>query len=301
MFIVDITSIVKQQRDDINIYCCNNSLLHFKDDIYLITYRRIEYIIPSGRKIHPWKMWDNGYKFLMSDPDGPPSKELHGRYKYRSKLSHDVFICPSSNRNRVPTNKKEFDSTGLMVARYKPDSNIKWEVLMNINNLFGEDMVQDARLYKDRMGDIFITYNAFVNGDTPKTIMAYRKLSIGPEFRYFYFNKEKPLLSHPHKVVEKNCVMHHDDIIYSIHKGIFIVHRPSYVHEYRSDLLQSIEKQMNPQTVLLSLGSSPIPYKGKYIAVGHVKVRHDIAESTFAEFSKSTKWSEIYKHGKFVY
>lgn len=276
-------------KDHKNVYCCNNSLVHWRDNLYLMAYRRIQYKTYNDRIVHPWKMWDNGHKFLHPDPDNPGSV-AYGRQKFRQQYSPDVFINLRRCTSRIG-NFREFDSTGLVLLRYFPETAQPWQEVFHIDNLFGKDMNQDARLHIHASGRIYITYNGFFIPD--KVRMLYREIHITDDF--LYLTEELDLLK-TYRTVEKNCVMFNDNVIYSIHRGLLTVHTVDGVHTSHHPLLNDLTLKYNAE---ISLGSSPIPYRGNYIALGHIKMQN--TNEALREFMQHVRPDKIYKHGKYIY
>lgn len=280
-------------REQPNVYCCNNSLVHWKDDLYLMAYRRIQYQTYNDRIVHPWKMWDNGHKFLHPDPDNP-GPLVFGRQKFRQRHSPDIFINRRKDGSRI-SDVREFDSTGLMLLRYSPDTAEPWQEVFHVDNLFGRDMNQDARLYIHPDGRIYITYNGFFFPNTVR--MLYREIHIRDEF--LYLTEEQELLK-TCRPIEKNCVMSNDDdVLYSIHRGLVTVHRTDggvFTSPSHHPLLNDLAVKYNAE---ISLGSSPIPYKENYIAMGHMKIHN--TNEVLHDFMQHVRQDKIYKHGRYIY
>lgn len=322
MYIVDLTSLIRSPRDanNPNVFYCNNCLLHWKENFYIMTYRRIEFHTTVDDCFHPWKIWDNSYKYLYPDPERMylcvDSTRRHGDYKYRQRLSPDRVIVFDANppTQHVPEGLREFDGTGLAILRYTPDDpSGSWHVVHNIENVFGDDMNQDARLcYGYSTNEFFITYNSFLVQDTQKrVVMMTRRFHIieKADFPiYLYFFEEEELLHHPHRAVEKNCIRHtHNEVLYSISDGRFCIHKNTHVTHPKSPLLERLDKLFRPHGILFSLGSNTMAYNDNYLALGHLKIpfRSVMKSASCPDFVRSflegIDWDSVYAHGKYIY
>lgn len=305
MFISDITDLLatfSTGNVQQNVYFLNNALLHYKDDLYLMAFRRIQYKIPSGKGYHPWKIWDNGYKFLYEDPHRIERKKGYGRRKYRQRFSADAFRLfwdhhPEPDLIHV----EEFDSTGIAFLSYNHREG--WKVLKMRENLFGTDMNQDARLHKTDNDELYITYNAFFERQGTETVeMIRRRFTIhATEFIYFYEEEHmlNPNLLHI-RPVEKNCVLHNQNVLYSIHNGNFRVQLRDRVE---NRYCQTFAPRDDAH-VLFSIGCSPIPYRNRFLSCGHVKIEYRNGKKipfVLQEFMSHINVDEIYWHGRYLY
>ena len=322
MYILDLTSLLKGQDDasNPNIFYCNNCLLHWKDNLYIMSYRRIEFHTTVDGVFHPWKLWDNAYKYLYPDPERlylcVNSAKRHGDYKFRHRLSPDIVVALDAHPpgGRIPTGLREFDGTGLAILRYTPDDPTgSWHVVKNILNVFGKDMNQDARLYHGyKPNEFFITYNSFIlRKNEKRVVMMVRRFLIVehgtlPTFLYFY--EEEELLHHPHRSIEKNCIRHaNNETLYSISDGRLCIHKDTHVAYPSNPLLEQLDKLFQPYGILFSLGSNTMPYRDNYLALGHLKLpfRSLLKAGSYPEnirsFLESIDFNTVYAHGKYIY
>jgi len=303
MILYSLTDMLR--RRDKNEYIFNNSLLFWKDDLFLMSYRRIEYEIenPEYDNLHPWKMWDNGYKFLQRDR----TRVL--RKKYRDRTSPDCFInLNNSHHDYVVRDGSEFDSTGLVILRRRASGFV---MVSHINNIFGSDMNQDARLYRDRFGDLYIFYNGFLRDPNERCVMMERQFCICPDYVYFYPEREF-IPDRFRRTVEKNCLRDVENIFYSIDNGCFTVFRDTEKICVEVPFLRRLIEKYKKRLVF-SLGTPPVPYTDTTrISVGHVKIEYRdrfgcLGLSSSEEqdplqcFMESVDWNGIYKHGKYIY
>lgn len=64
MKIIDLTEQI-QNKNIMNNYVFNNSIIYYKQNTFIMTYRNIIYNV--GQKIHPWKFWSEGYKYMLEN------------------------------------------------------------------------------------------------------------------------------------------------------------------------------------------------------------------------------------------
>lgn len=301
------------------IYCCNNSLLHLREDLFLMTYRRIEYVIPNARyrPIHPWKMWDNGYKFLHEDPHRPDNENT-GLRKWRDAPSSDRFLRLPENADeddRVPDGYREFDSTGLVLLRKKQNEDA-FLIVRHVNNIFGQDMNQDCRIYKEEGGGLCMCYNVFLRPD--RCVMMRRRFLLrmeetGPDFLYML--PEQEIIPTPIcRRIEKNCLMDKNLIFYTFEKGVFTVLENrdgiTITHRHEVPFLRRLCQYYRGH-IHISLGTPPLPvWAGRSVAVGHIKIefRHrldhlhdDQDNDPLTRFMRTVCWDNIYRHGRYLY
>lgn len=292
------------------VFFCNNSLLHYRDDLFLMTFRRMEFHIPTKSFlpiIHPWKMWDNGFKFLHPNPDRVDPTKKYGRAKYRTVLSPDRFVSFASDETHLQSGYQEFDSTGLVVLRYHGiDAPEPFRIVHSIDNLFGTDMNQDCRLSRDRDGELWLAYNGYFPPNVCK--MLRRRVHLDFDQKFMYLHAEEDMIPVPFRQpIEKNCIMDSDTIYYTFNNGIFTVIRDDMKHECPVPFLQQMVKKYDNRFVI-SLGTPPLEvWPGRFVAVGHVKIEFRDRQCCFGldddfqEFVDGIDWSKIYQHGKYVY
>lgn len=312
MHLYDLTHLLRNGQDTNNTFYCNNSIMHWRDDLFLMTFRRIHYRASTDKNLHPWKIWDNAYKYLYKDPERLFLRSVsggirkHGDLKFKDACSPDVVVSMKHPRWTVSEDAPEFDSTGMCIVRL--DGNGVWTMQSVCYNLFGKDMAQDARLCSDDVGELYITYNAFFRQDRSTRIMKrrfiIRDLEDGDSYTYFF--EEEPLdILHPRRI-EKNCVMHRNNILYEFRDGSLVVHTPHGIRMNKDNpVLQHIMSIIKPMKGLLSLGSPPISYRDRHIATAHIKIPYrDLMESPpscMESMMSMVNWSRVYKHGKFIY
>src|ERR1044071_9621718 len=144
MWIIDLTHLVRLNK--LNYYCFNPSLVHLKENIYVLVYRVVQYDIPI--EYHPWKIWDGGYKYFDN------SLQVMQK-KYRTDYGGERIIR-IEDRNYIELSS-EFDSTGIAFLKFDGH---KFSVVHNVNNIFGKEMNQDARIIKIG-SEYVISYNVF--------------------------------------------------------------------------------------------------------------------------------------------
>lgn len=291
------------------VFFCNNSLLYYQDDLFLMTFRRMEYHIPNKKYlslIHPWKIWDNGFKFLHPDPDRVDPTKKYGKLKYRSYLSSDMFVDFSSATSHLITNDKEFDSTGMVILQYTSNG---FKIVHWIDNLFGSDMNQDCRILRDENQELWLFYNGYFVPDQCR--MMKRKLHLNLERKFMYLYEEQDFIpTQIRRSIEKNCVMDGEAIYYGFHGGVFTVIYNDEIYESPVPFIQGMIDRYDNR-IAISLGTPPIQiWNGRRVAVGHVKIEFrnrmsfmgmSFFRDPFQDFLEGIEWKDIYAHGKYIY
>jgi hypothetical protein len=307
MKFIDLTDKLSFKYD--NYYIFNNSILHFKDNIFLMSYRTIKYNL--GVKIHPWSFWINRYK-LLQNREIEKNKHFEdiyklydtNKYRYGLGLNHDNIIILDNNLSisHISEVLEEFDGTGLAILEYNEDLD-DFTVKYNMNNIFGNEMNQDARLQYSN-GEIWITYNVFLSNDQGLRVELFkRKLYIDLDAKFIYMTPESYLLHNKHNLVEKNCTIHNDNVLYEIHHN-FVVHRDNGdIFLGNNDIIKKFKK--NNKNVIFSLGTPAIRFGSDFLCAGHLKLEYkkEIGNNNCfsSSFLNSIDWTKIKKHGKYIY
>jgi hypothetical protein len=225
--------------------------MHYKDDIYVMSYRAIKYKIYDGKNYHPWKIWDNGYKIFEEQEKKMNStkkiitkKKKFYSIKFREPFGKDEFVHLSNTTNtNIPEDMIEYDSTGIIILKIRYTTKIEWEPLLWNDNIFGNQMNQDARL-SDIGGSYYITYNGFIKTDDGKEQikMFYRKFIINLEEKFIYMFPEMSLLpSNIERNVEKNCVLDtNGNVLYLIQGKFVMITSDGDVIENKPRILQEL-------------------------------------------------------------
>lgn len=203
--IIDITEKIRSKYNEIsNYYCFNNSLTHYKDNYYLMTYRVIYYNIKT--KIHPWSWWWNGYKvFYIEHPELIDKVDIFSNNKHKKSFGNDNLLNFNNDNCHINFNKHEFDGTGLILLKISDNYDV--EIIYNINNIFGDDMNQDARIINVN-NTHYIIYNRFVNDNGITYVKMFkRKIFINLTNNIFYLGKEFIMSDVSNKKVEKNWIL----------------------------------------------------------------------------------------------
>lgn len=299
-------------KEEEKVYFCNNSLLHYQDDLFLMTFRRMEYHIPNKRYlslIHPWKMWDNGFKFLHPDPDRIDPRKEYGKKKFRQHLSADLFINFQTDDTHLFSDYNEFDSTGMAILHYDPTKTHPFRIVHLMDNIFGRDMNQDCRIFRDRHGDIWLLYNGYFLPNECRMLRRKVHLNLERQFMYLY-EEEEVIPASIRRPIEKNCIMDGDTIYYGFHKGSFTVIRDGTLHRHAVPFLQEMVDRYEDRFVI-SLGTPPTRiWDDRHVAVGHVKIEFrnrlsclglSMFRDVFQDFLEGIRWEDIYMHGKYIY
>jgi predicted GH43/DUF377 family glycosyl hydrolase len=307
MHIYDLTKLLK--FDAQNYYCFNNSIQHYKDNIFIMTYRVIKYNVEDDNIYHPWKIWSNGYEIFKKEKSKlmelnehlNVNTKLYSLAKYRNNLGGDMFIGMKHKYDLIDEDLYEYDSTGLAILQFK---NNTWSLIYNINNIFAFEMNQDARIYKID-NEFYITYNMFMNiGDIYHVKMAQRKLDINVESKYIYIYPEVDMLQGiNYKNVEKNCILNlNKDVLYNINGTFeYIINNELIIKDIEP--IQKMIKLYGSNNIIFSLGTPVIKYGNNNLSVGHVKIDHNKKYSwtPFEEFYNNIDFTDINKHGKYIY
>jgi hypothetical protein len=309
MWILDLTSLL--QLDITNYYVFNLGMAPYRDSLYLCVYRVCKYDINIS--YHPWKIWDNGYKFF------PDSQKVIGM-KYRKigvhtgEINHSIEVGPNAVQDMSPQTP-EFDSTGICLLRFTGD---KFELVFNLNNLFNGDMNQDCRIYK--VDDKYLlTYNVFESDTKTKTKyvkMKKRTLYIKPhpdssEQYKLHLTAESYMYNHIYKNVDKNCVYIDGGVLYEIGKTLDIIANPGTTSQkmVRASIprIANIIDHYGKDRVFVSASTPPIKYTGsgqdRWLVCGHIKISYKQCKdiSPFSEFMGCIEHSHISAHGKYIY
>lgn len=295
MWIIDLTD--QLSKNQFNYYCFNPSLVHYRDDIYIMVYRVVKYDVPAS--YHPWKIWDNGYKFFKN-----PEQVMQLKYRNHLGDSHSVKINHENKIHKI----SEFDSTGL--AFFSFDGS-KFNLLVNVNNIFGQEMNQDARIFFNN-DKFYVSYNVFekYNGKT-HVVMRYRELYISlPQTNlihegdnYVKLSKEYKMITEKYQQYDKNCVFDSKmNVLYNLNGKFGVIIDGKLVNIAVPEIERLIQ-YYGKDNVYVSIGTSPIPYQGKYLAAGHIKIcyKNLTNKNPVNHFLQSIDFNNIYKHGKYIY
>lgn len=318
MDIIDITNLLIGDKSNIsNYYCFNNSLINIRDNLFLMTYRVIYYKLDI--KIHPWGIWWDGYNIFCSRcPDVSKNTVTIGQSKqfnaakYRKKLNGDILHNFSNQfYDEINYDLLEFDGTGIALIEI---NNGEVKVLNNINNIFNDEMNQDARLVKSG-DDIYVTYNAYmVNNNNITVPMLQRKIYMSDNLLYLGDESYMSLVAN--RPIEKNWIIFDGnitngelDILYSINGSFEVISGKSMKICEIPVIRNLIEKYKH---IYFSLSTPCLKHSSsenslnKYISVGHLKIdyRFDYTNTAFGDFLKEINFFEnvkIKKHGRFIY
>jgi hypothetical protein len=281
MWIANLTSLINPSC--VNYYTFNPSLLHYKNQLYLLAYRVIYYDLPLS--ISPWGVWNSNYLLF-------PDAKQAALAKYRSYLGPS-FEIPLQNKKLEPRVDGEVDTTGL--AMLSLAQNGSWEVKWNIVQVFPDEYNQDARIYKLNK-ELVIVYNVF------------EKEKIGLRYRTFHltdthlvFSEEKYLFDHRFRNCEKHCFHHYNDpniIQYSLGNQ-FCNLVENEMQKTKCSFFDYLYQKYGQENVLISLATPPIPYKTHFLACGHAKIWYKrIPHFDFLDHIDTKK---IKPHGKYIY
>lgn len=286
MWIIDLTTQLTLNRQ--NYYCFNPSLIHFRDDIYIMVYRIAKYDLPII--LLPWRVWDNGYKYFSN-----PAQVIQNKYRYEFGDRLTITI-PISNEDMIlPT--AEFDSTGLAFFSF---DGTKFTLIHNINAIFGSEMNQDARIIKIG-SEFYISYNIFEKTDKIRVCMRYRKMQINDG--KIHLSKEHNMFIHKYKSIEKNCVFDSSgNILYEIGRTFKIIINTVMIQTPVPELVKLID-HYGDNNIYISIGCPPIPYGINMLAMGHIKILYKKLCTKFPvnQFLHTIDFARIHKHGKYIY
>lgn len=294
--ITDFTDLLNN-KDYKNYYCFNNSLIHYKDNLFLMSYRVI--YSNCDQKYHPWKMWYDGDKLFYNLNTDKFSYNIFN-CKYRN-INNNYIIKKASSFNNIDLQQKYFDSTGLAVLKYENET---FSIVYNMNNIFDNDMNQDARICKID-SDFYITYNGYINKNSNNNAtMLYRKISFLADV--LFLSTEKHMCDNIGGDIEKNWVFHDQtSILYKIN-GSFQIIENNVLKTINVLLLKQLIDFYGDDNIYISLSTPPVNYNGKYLSVGHIKIAYKNInkESPFIKFLNNTrvKYDDLIKnHGKYIY
>jgi polysaccharide pyruvyl transferase WcaK-like protein/predicted GH43/DUF377 family glycosyl hydrolase len=310
MEIHDLTEKIKTCY--MNNYVFNNSIVHWKDNLFIMVYRNIVYNLCNP--IHPWGFWFKASKMMPENKMKRtsnsyqfntlcPRKCIHcirknyNVNKYRTCLYGETYIPLSQFRNDVNMNLIEFDSTGLCIL------DDKFNVLYNINNIFGDSSNQDARIYNFD-GVLYLTYNTFINKDN-KVNVAMIKRRINIDNKCIYLHKEEYLLTMPHRSVEKNCILLPNmNVLYGI-QDKFVLQINDTRIIYESHILKKLCKSFGTK-LEMSLSTPVIKFGLNYLSLGHAKIdylnnTHPLLLKFYEKYNVNMYSEQIKRHGRYIY
>ena len=284
MRIIDLTNGLNQGRH--NHHCFNGSLVHYHDNWYIFVYRIAKYNI--SMVCHPWKIWDNGYKKFSN----PKSIMLR---KYRSYFGKSSTIEISDKNLIMPV--EEFDSTGLAFYTYESG---EFMLQHNINNLFGKEVNQDARIIL--LGSsYYLTYNTFEKADQQTYIvMRFRKMNVTPA--QIILSDEYELFPR-RRIIDKNSTLDlKGNVMYEINSHFVILKEG---REIRTPIpqLEKLIHHYGANNVFVSVGTPPIRYNEHYLMVGHIKITYKKIATVypFNKFMETIHFEHVTRHGQFIY
>jgi len=352
----DLTLLIQQRgQEKINqagykhlfYFVCNGTVQYWKDNTYIVLYRSILYKLPRQHFLepkiggeqtfslqewqsavsvrqelcHPWKIWDNGYKFMFENPHSCLAFknwtfQKPSLLKYRKYLSSDSFVplktqCRDVFDNLDKFDRYEHDSTGCAIVQWSETTG--WNITFQTENLFGDDMNQDARLYAHpTIANEFLgTYNAYIVLKSSRLAQSYatRMVSRRMVLRddYIYMSEEIPLIYRDERHIEKNCIFHKENVMYSLtfSHGITI-QTPSITFHRHSQFLEKLKILwvskfgQDAPLPLFSFGTPPVAYtEHSSLMVCHFKILYKHA--CFRSLLPNLDMSEVYAHGNYMY
>lgn len=300
MWLIDITKLLGYPEgfEYKNFYMFNPSIIAIPnyDNLYLVSYRTCYYDVSV--QVHPWKIWDNSYKYFM-DPT------LVMNLKYRNTMG-DAIQCSFDapfDFHGLP----EYDSTNFVVLEFKENN---FHVKHRIYNPFGKEMNQDARLVV-LDGIVYVSYNVFEKynrqSKSPQTKckLRYRTISLHVQEQYLTMSRENYMFHHKYNDIEKNCVFYKDKLIYSINDTFdYIVHQNTLQQKLvKKDCLYSsiIEYYGGLKHMHISSSTPIIKYGSKWVGCSHIKVVYKKLDpdNPFRQYLKTL--DNIKFHGKYIY
>ena len=134
MWIIDLTKFLMKRHNNYHVFnpsviCLSPTdlpIINTKHTICIMTYRLASYDIHEA--YHPWKIWDNGYKYFMN-----PKKVIHGKYR---DVIGGSFEIPLQNVDLIQRTA-EHDSTGLAIFTFDGKT---FDLIYDMPNLFNYEM-----------------------------------------------------------------------------------------------------------------------------------------------------------------
>lgn len=287
MKIIDLTNMLTGDR--YNYYCFNGAIVNNENNIFILVYRIIKYKLEI--QYHPWKIWNSHYDKFRN-----PELVLQIKYKNCNGKAYSINL---DNQDKIP-NLDEFDSTGLAILKYS-EKESKFHLIHNINNIFNNEMNQDARIIKIHNNEFVLTYNSWSKNGENKTVeMKTRKLKI--DTNKIYLSDELNMFKNM-KVVEKNCVYDHNmNIIYSIYPDFTIIAKQGLIKK-KMIFFDKLVELYQKNNIYISVSTPPIKFEDNYLALGHIKIKYKNTRDIypFKCFMDSIDWSKIIQHGSFIY
>ena len=290
MWNIDITKLLgcPPGFEEENYYTFNPSIIAIPEhsNYYLLAYRICYYDISV--RLHPWKIWDNGYKYF-SDPENVMSR------KYRNILGCEfstLFDKPFYDSPPL-----EYDSTGLAILHFYDN---KFHIKYNMYCPFGQEMNQDARLTVIN-NVIYISYNVFEKHNrSPKATMRFRTLYIDFNSDSLSMSSEQYMFSHRYNNFEKNCIITPKCIIYGVGNTFDYIVNDQIIKK-KSPFRKLVDHY--GETNIYSSSSTPvIKYGDKWLGCAHIKVKYKNINKIMPFkyfFTQANK--NIKHHGKYIY
>lgn len=274
MYIYDITETLNFDNNKLY-YKFNNGISHFKDDIYLMTYR----LIYNEKNYHPWKLWFDYTPSLFN--------------KSREILSEDYEIDLNFiiKDNELPI----YDSTGLIIMKIINPS--KYKIIYNIPFLFRNHWNHDTRIININ-NRIFLTYNSFIKKERLSCAMIQSEIKIDLENKNIKVLNEKfmndLLVSN---IIEKNWILLEDCIEYSINGTHQIIKDNKFIIKPIETIMKLKQKYNNQ--IYFSL-STPIINN---IGIGHCKInyKHEYNDDDKFNNFKEKHFKNKILHGHLLY
>lgn len=195
------------------------------------------------------------------------------------------------------------DTTGLAIVIWSETSK-RLIILYHLNQVFPEnEMNQDARLFKDNQGQIYITYNVF---EEANRITLRQRRILFEEPTTLSFSEEEYLLSDFHKSIEKNACYGapNGDVLYDWGAAMLSIIPKSFAPRYYpAPAFMELAEYYGPDKIVYSMSTPSILWKeGLWIAVGHLKIKYkEINREPLALQLRQVNWSQIHRHGKYIY
>lgn len=282
MYTIDINNLINNIKFNGNIFKFNNSLCHFKDNIYLMTYRYICTV-----ETHPWNLWNcttsNYFKYKRN-------------YLIKERNIH--LNNYEINHNCV------YDSTGLVILKIiNPNT---YEILYDIPKLFGNVWNHDTRIIKLK-NKYYFTYNSFFKKnkyEKIRCVMLKCEFNLNLENKILKLYDEKFInLNISNRLTEKNWIMLSENITeYSIEPCHKIIINNKFVN-IKFNLIYHLKK-MYKHKIYYSLSTPILKFNNFNLGIGHCKInyRHNYENTNFQKFKDEFILNnKNYMHGHLIY
>jgi hypothetical protein len=290
MWIFDLTQQLNAQNR-VNYFTFNPCILQLSTTEYLISYRLCSYDLCQTIQ-NSWICWNSQYKIFKQ-----PKEAALVKYRDGNGASISHLLQNKAHIQRFA----EFDSTGLCNVIFREGT---FSIAWNIEELFPNEMNQDARLYRHK-DDFRIIYNVF---DSEGVKLKYRTFRLTQT--HIHLSDERLLFDHIYRNVEKHACFEFANstiIPYSVHCNSFtrilVSANGTQVMQqipFTCTRFEKLGTRYGFENILFSLSTPSVAYRKNHVlACGHAKFLYQKIQHF--DFLDGIDVRQIRTHGKYIY